>query len=109
MHRNFMTNAPLNYLGFEDCGEADQPFYEYVECGTGISTPQVLFFLRNLLTDALLLLAKFGCEFCAGVFGFEYGPEFNFDSSAKWGTLYPLDRFVQGAHLPQPESGNQFL
>src|SRR5204863_7239910 len=66
-------------------------------------------FLRNLLTDALLLLPEFGCEFGAEVFGFEYRPEFDFDSSAKWGTLYPLDRFVHGAHLPQPESGNQFL
>jgi len=26
-----MTNAPLSYLGFEGYGEADQPFYEYVE------------------------------------------------------------------------------
>src|SRR5436190_22160149 len=73
---------------------------------TGLRSFWLLF---DLLADAVFLLAEFGGEFGAEVFGFEDGADFDFGSAVEGSAFQPFQGFVHRSHLPEPEAGDQLF
>ena len=61
--------------------------------------------------DAIFLCAQFGCELCAEIFGLENLPDLDFGFSRVRirAALEPVNCFLEGIQLPNPEARNEFL
>src|SRR5678815_4454182 len=70
-----------------------------------------LFLRRNSHSKAIFLFPKFRIEFSPEIFSFKHRT--NLDLRVAWvrirASFHPLDRFLHGSHLPQPEPGDEFL
>src|SRR5206468_2300310 len=60
------------------------------------------------LPDFSLLLPELWREILAKVLRLEYLANLYF-TLLEWRALEPLDRFIHGLHLPQPEAGDELL